>query len=836
MPAPTYSGINAIDNGTSNASTLGAAAPSAQVEQTTGIQLNPANTTTTYGRGWTHSTPLNMSEPGTVITYLVGRTGGASATHWQDYPAGLKIVLASSVSDYKKYLLLNTNTATFLQSTSKPGQNASTGALFHCALAPTTFLETNNVGTVNFSAINRVEIHGDGNGNTSVSFQAVQLFWAAAVVASLGESGIPITMSGLLAYAKTASGFAEGPRNQYAFPDIASSRIFQIPFSVRIGNGTDAFYCDDQSGFSLIFPQGNTSGDFAVYQHHLQIPPDWHRFRISPVNGSTCNLRGSISRSDGWHFVVDSYTGTFTNNLQLTLNNATSITLRSGINFSGSIAGGTGELTANGASLSNLTIRNTTGNGYTFNTSDTTSSLSFVGNTIGGRITSAGNYSNINASFSGNTTAIRISSAVTSGSIDLSNCTFSGNTTDIYWAGTTGSITITVGQTGLTTGTAGGTINLVEPVIALSAPNFAEGTRVQVQRVEAFTLANTTVNTSTNEITVAGNQFRTTSFPTLVTILQGSGTLPTSTPQVADRGLYYVVAKSGNNIKISKTEGGAEIDFTAQGSSSFTLIGYTELANSLAGSGGYSVNLSEANGTLLQVKAEYWAKELGIAKASIFFQSTYVWSTSAGVTIPDTLHADATPDTVHNAIAQSSSITLPNGSVVNPADAGDAITGYSFEADGTVEIDIDNATGEFLIPEAYLWFKYVVSTAAGIRIANNFNFVAEDLFNYVLDSVQLESVSLIPIYSVGGYVRSARNVSLISPNSNPIHLNSDQKGIAIATASGGGGDSVWSTTQRDQVLARTSRLDGLIENSGGDRFTAKALEQSKENRPFIDTK
>jgi hypothetical protein len=51
-------------------------------------------------------------------------------------------------------------------------------------------------------------------------------------------------------------------------------------------------------------------------------------------------------------------------------------------------------------------------------------------------------------------------------------------------------------------------------------------------------------------------------------------------------------------------------------------------------------------------------------------------------------------------------------------------------------------------------------------------------------------------------------------------------GLALAQVSSGTGDSVWSTSQRDQVLSRTAKVDGLIENVSGDRFTSKALERS----------
>ena len=48
----------------------------------------------------------------------------------------------------------------------------------------------------------------------------------------------------------------------------------------------------------------------------------------------------------------------------------------------------------------------------------------------------------------------------------------------------------------------------------------------------------------------------------------------------------------------------------------------------------------------------------------------------------------------------------------------------------------------------------------------------------------------------------------------------------VSEAGGGGSGSNWSDQQRDAVLARTLRVDGLIEDVGGDQFTEKALSQA----------
>lgn len=67
-----------------------------------------------------------------------------------------------------------------------------------------------------------------------------------------------------------------------------------------------------------------------------------------------------------------------------------------------------------------------------------------------------------NTTFSNNATALYIPATVT-GTITLNNDTFAGNTTDIYWAGTVGTLIVskTNGSNPVTTSSAGGTVSIV---------------------------------------------------------------------------------------------------------------------------------------------------------------------------------------------------------------------------------------------------------------------------------------------------------------------------------------------------------------------------------------
>jgi len=352
----------------------------------------------------------------------------------------------------------------------------------------------------------------------------------------------------------------------------------------------------------------------------------------------------------------------------------------------------------------------------------------------------------------------------------------------------------------------GGSISIQAPTVNLSAANFADGVRVQVSRLESYTVTQSAINTTTDVIALTGNQFRSTGFPTLVRFTAASGaTLPTSTPQIESGGLYYVVSVSGANVQLSKTQGGTALNFTAAGSGNFTFQGLTELDNSaVSGGAGYSIALSQANSTLLRVRARHWAA----GAASRFFDQTYAWSATSGVTIPDTLSASATPDTIYNAIIAADYVVAPNGTQFSATNDGSAVTGLAVDADGVVEIDIDDPDGQLLIQDAYAWFVYTSSTQSGIRLISADNLIAEDLFNYVLSRIRLESVSAIPVQVVGGYIRSGDGSQLITTASNPLHLNAFEKGVAIAVSSGS--SLTLQQIEESEVLAKESSVRTAI--------------------------
>ena len=482
-------------------------------------------------------------------------------------------------------------------------------------------------------------------------------------------------------------------------------------------------------------------------------------------------------------------------NLFLNLFNASPVTLRSGVNFSGSLVN-CGELAGNGASLSDLTISATTGaSGWNPVLGSTATNVLVRNCSHGIRITASGSYAAMQVTLRNNTIAdVLIPTGVT-GAINLSSVVFpvgSTTPTNIRYEGT-GTITVTVNRAGLTTSTPnGGTVVLVSPVISLTAPNFQQGTSVEVSRVNTYTLASSGINIATGVITLAGHQFRSTGVPTLIALVRQPGAvLPAaSTPfERVDPGgaitplLLSVVNVSGSTFQLATSDGGTPITFSNAGSGNFTIQGFTRLDFSAAGVSGYTVTLTETTGTLLEVKARFWQNTAGCT-ASLYYQARFIWSSVAGLAIADTLTVADTPDTVHNTLI-GRVLTLANGTTQTVAADGSAIAGMSANQNGIVIID--RASGLLITQDAYCWFVWYSSTSAGIRLTNKEALTADSLFDFVLTLIQIRNVNAVALEWLGGYIRTNNGSRLIATGSNAMYPNAGQAGIAIAVSSGGGG-------------------------------------------------
>jgi len=449
-----------------------------------------------------------------------------------------------------------------------------------------------------------------------------------------------------------------------------------------------------------------------------------------------------------------------------------------------------------------------------------------------GRIKSAGT---ITIAAGGSvTSAIATATAIVivqPGNVDLRGWTFTVGAT-VTVSSATAIVTVDAAQ--LANITAGSGVTIQAPVASISAPNFAQNTRVQVARLEPYSVPSTAIATATSIITITGNRFKSAAPATLVYFqLQAGATIPTTTPQIANNTLYFVqssgVADSltAGQFKLSLTQSGAAIAFSTQGTGSFTLTGITELDNSLAGASGYSVAFTEPNNTLLRVSAQFWQNTTGCT-ATNFYQSNILWNLASGNAIADTVNANSNPDAIHNALIGSD--TKVFSSKVNLPLDGSTVTGISFNAQGAISLDprlfASVAGFPTLTPQAaYLYTVYYRSTLAGIRIIGN-QFTAQDAANFVFTGLKLDNIAdgirntpNTPATIAGGYVATADGSNPISITSGAIYINADRRAVPVNTTSAA---APTQQQMRDAAtLAATlpsavGSLDYKLDNAGGD--------------------
>jgi len=398
------------------------------------------------------------------------------------------------------------------------------------------------------------------------------------------------------------------------------------------------------------------------------------------------------------------------------------------------------------------------------------------------------------------TSPIEVSSTsivtVAPGNTDLRGWLFAiGSTINV--SSTTALITVDASQ--LANITAGAGVTIQAPVASISAPNFAQNTRVQVARLEPYTAPSTAIAIATNTITISGNRFKSATPSTLIYFqLQAGATIPTTSPQIANNTLYFVQASgvadglAAGQFRLSLTQSGSAIVFSTQGTGNFTLTGITELDNSLAGASGYSVAFAEPNGTLLRVSAQFWQNAIGCT-AGNFYQQSIIWNSTDGNAIADTVSVSANPDIIHNALIGNSARVF-NTNVALPSD-GSTVTGISFNAQGIVSLDPRSFASVAGFPtitpqSAYLYTVYYRSTAAGIRVIAN-QFSAQDAANFAFSGLKLDNIAdgirntpNTPAMIAGGYIGTTDGSNPISPASGALYLNADRRGVLVTTTSG----------------------------------------------------
>jgi hypothetical protein len=402
-----------------------------------------------------------------------------------------------------------------------------------------------------------------------------------------------------------------------------------------------------------------------------------------------------------------------------------------------------------------------------------------------------------------------------------------------------------------------GGATLIVPQIRVVATSFADGVRAQVSHRQIFTISSTAINTSTDILTLGADSngdaanFRTSSPNTLVRFSLASGaTIPTSTPQIIDGGLYYW--RTGGQLSI--VEGGTAINFSSQGSGNFVLVAETEINNAVvSGGSGYSFATTRSNNAQIRVKAAHWSELSGVASSSTFFDQVFAWSSTSGISILDTVNnaVAASQDAIHEQIVGITSLPLEGPikdatgatiTSITPANSGAAVTGLALalEGVGKIQMNATDVDGILAWQDLYLWGCYVRATEAGIRLASGSTFSASNIFNYVMSNLEFDNPSSTTLAVVGGVGTSADGSSLVSSTTTgSIILNALSQGTgAIVSVSGSG--SFNPTT--DPVIVGSIQANAITPNAiAANAITAAKIapdaltEIRKDPRPTIDT-
>jgi hypothetical protein len=402
-----------------------------------------------------------------------------------------------------------------------------------------------------------------------------------------------------------------------------------------------------------------------------------------------------------------------------------------------------------------------------------------------------------------------------------------------------------------------GGATLITPQIRVVAANFADGVRAQVSHRQIFTISSTAINTSTDVLTLGNDSngdaanFRTSSPNTLVRFSLTSGaTIPTSSPQIIDGGLYYW--KSGGQLSI--VEGGTAINFSTQGSGNFVLVAETEINNAaVSGGAGYSFTLTRSNNAQIRVKAAHWSELSGNASSSKFYDQVFAWSSTAGISILDTVNnaVAASQESIHEQIVAITSLPLEGPikdatgatiTSISPANSGAAVTGLALalEGVGKIQMNATDVDGILAWLDLYLWGCYVRATEAGIRLASATTFAASNIFNYVMTNLEFTNPTSTPLAIVGGVGTSSDGSSLVSSTTTgSIILNALSQGTgAIVSVSGSGSFN----PATDPVIVGSIQANAITPSAiAANAITAAKIapdaltEIRKDPRPTIET-
>ncbi len=457
---------------------------------------------------------------------------------------------------------------------------------------------------------------------------------------------------------------------------------------------------------------------------------------------------------------------------------------------------------------------------------------------------------------------------VDGGTTDLTNFSFVAGSTIDNVSADDATVLVSNDPGIVATSTGGGAITVTAPVVAFNAPNFEDGVRATGDHVQLFTLdASTAVDTTNNTITLSVDSngdapaFAASQPYTLVRLLEPSGsTLPNSAaneirPWTAERGggLYFATI-SGTDVQLFTSFANipsTPVDFDSTGSGTFILRAETPLFNTVVtGGNGLSEQLSLNDGAQLRLRACQWDNTGGNATSTTFFDNRdnlLSWSSTAGISVAVELGLGfETLETVHEEIIDATFArsrkfgelaTTNDGSLMDSSNGGPF--SISLEGLGRINVNTNDPDGKELIQNAFAWYCWARYQAGAISIISLDTFTATNFFDYAGKNLAIDNLAAEPFLFAGGSVSISGTATGVAEGSGSVYLNVDVVGTGALLE--GSGSSVTANAVADAVLqevvtdhsatpnslaAYVARVDGLIEDSSGDRFTSKALEAS----------
>lgn len=167
---------------------------------------------------------------------------------------------------------------------------------------------------------------------------------------------------------------------------------------------------------------------------------------------------------------------------------------------------------------------------------------------------------------------------------------------------------------------------------------------------------------------------------------------------------------------------------------------------------------------------------------------------------------------------------------VDPIYVSNAVNGFAVTG---IEIDdtnllIKGEDGSYAWAQIYAYETAWLFSEAGIRDEGRF-ITAIDSINYVLENFKIKNISSpsLPLIITGGWGRDSvtgLSATLIDTTGGTIFSNPD----LVIAIEGGSGLTPAEQAQLSNIEDISEKVDGLIENSSGNRFTAKALEQAPD--------